>query len=55
MFEQSEALQELWRVKQEIAAEYASFRDFCKALIERQNIAHPEFAKYASELEPAHA
>lgn len=36
MFEQSETLQELWRVKREIAAEYASLRDFCAALIERQ-------------------
>ena len=40
MFEQSETLQELWRIKREIAAEYASLRDFCAALIERQ--AKPE-------------
>ena len=48
MFEQSETLQELWRIKQEIASEYASFRDFCKALIERQNVSHPEFANQAN-------
>ena len=38
MFEQSETLQELWQVKQAIASEYATFRDFCKALIKRQDM-----------------
>ena len=44
MFEQSETLQELWRIKQEIASEYATFRDFCNALIARQNIDRPELS-----------
>ena len=40
----STATEELYRIKQEIASEYATFREFCAALISRQNAAHPELA-----------
>jgi len=44
MAEKSDVMEELWRVKAELASQYASLREFFDALIARQNSTHPEFA-----------
>jgi len=41
---ESDVMEELWRVKEELASQYASLREFFDALVARQNATHPEFA-----------
>ena len=37
-------MEELWRIKAEIAAQYASFKEFAEDMLRLQAQAHPEFA-----------
>jgi len=45
MSESSSILEELWQTKEKIASKYATLREYFEALVQRQNEAHPEFAK----------
>lgn len=39
---ENDVLEELRKVKDEIASSFENVRDFCQALIQEQNAAHPE-------------
>ena len=39
-----DVMEELYRVKAEIASKFSTFRDFAQDLLKRQTEAHPEWA-----------
>ena len=41
---ETEAMKELREIKKALSAGYRNVREFCEALIQRQNAAHPELA-----------
>ena len=42
--EEESVMEELWRIKEEIAAQYASFKEFAADMLRLQAQAHPELA-----------
>ena len=40
--EEESVMEELWRIKEEIAAQYASFKEFAADMLRLQMQAHPE-------------
>ena len=42
--EEETVMEELWRIKGEIAAQYASFKEFAADMLRLQAQAHPELA-----------
>ena len=42
--EEESVMEELWRIKAEIAAQYASFKEYAADMLRLQILAHPELA-----------
>lgn len=40
----SDILEELWKVKEEIASQYKTFREFAESMLKHQAERHPELA-----------
>ena len=47
MNDHSEIMEELWRIKQELASGFKSFHDYFEYLLRRQAERYPEFANKA--------
>jgi len=45
MTQKIDAMEELWKIKEELAAGFANVREFCEALMKYQESSHAKFAK----------
>ena len=43
--EKESIMEELWRIKEEIASQYDSFKEYAADMLRLQAAAHPELAK----------
>ena len=42
--ESSDIMEELWKIKEEIASQYKTIREFAESMLKYQTEHHPEFA-----------